>query len=142
VCARSAGNSRPVVNVAGVPGCGRRAGQMKLVSAGIIIGAQHQIYRKKSAGEHYRAGAAANLYDSESARNRRPTRACYQANGISRERGRERERERERERGELEGGRAHPFPERCSGAFHACMEIIKIKWPITNDCCKEGSPPG
>ena len=24
-----------------------------------------------------------------------------------------------------------------SGAFHACMEIIKIKWPITNDCCKE-----
>lgn len=20
--------------------------------------------------------------------------------------------------------------------FHACMEIIKIKWPITNDCCK------
>lgn len=24
-----------------------------------------------------------------------------------------------------------------TGAFHACMEIIKIKWPITNDCCKE-----
>lgn len=48
------------------------------------------------------------------------------------DRARERGRGRERE---------HPFPERCSRAFHACMEIIKIKWPITNDCCKEGSPP-
>lgn len=28
--------------------------------------------------------------------------------------------------------------ERCGKAIHACMKIIKIKWPITNDCWKEG----
>lgn len=41
-CVRFGGNSRARG--------GQRVGQMKLLSAGIIIGRYHQIYRKKSAG--------------------------------------------------------------------------------------------
>lgn len=125
----------------------QRAGQMKLLSAKIIIGRSHQIYRKKSVrsiiadapGKFIGFGitmksALAPRSTQYSVHCTRSTR--YQAHRVH-VRATKREKEREKER-----VRVHPFPERCSGAFHACMEIIKIKWPITNDCCKEGSPFG